>query len=111
MELALEAREWRLLGSDKSGGEQGEGGTFGRSAAESDVGEPEPQDLGDGGQSFSGGGVRGELGTLFVGWVSPPRTTVPSDTSFAVFSTLSQVSSLLAGMLPFLTFNLECTDL
>ena len=69
MELALEAREWRLLGSDKSGGEQGEGGTFGRSAAESDVGEPEPQDFGDGGHSFSGGGVRGELGTLFVGWV------------------------------------------
>ena len=67
MELALEARECRLLGSDRSGGELGDGGTLGRSAAESDDGEPEPHDLGEGGQSGSGGGVNGEFGSLLDG--------------------------------------------
>ena len=67
VELALEARECRLLGSAKSGGEFGESGTLGSRAVESDKGEPDPQDLGEGGQSGSEGGVRGEIGILLDG--------------------------------------------
>ena len=42
---------------------------MGSKAAESDTGETELHEFGDGGQSVSAGGVIGEFSGLFEGWV------------------------------------------
>ena len=89
VQLALEARECRLLGSDKKGGDEGDGGTMGSKAAESVTGETKSHDFGNGGQSVSAGGVTGEFSGLFEGWVSP-RDMTASLVSFPEFLSISQ---------------------